>query len=165
MTERKAKQGISALLIVGIVFACMGAVYLAVGIAFFLWEREDVAVFLMSFGGLGLIFLIAGAICLFLEIRKRRRCNRLLSAGRYITAEITEVNICYTVRVNRRYPYVVICRYQDMEGNVHLFKSRHLFFDPAPLLKDRMVRVYVEDGNFKHYYVDIDEVLPNVVMH
>lgn len=164
MTERKAKQGISALLIVGLVFTGIGAIYLAVGIIISLWEK-NMLVFLISFGGIGLVFLIAGIICLLLEIRKRKRRNRLLNAGRYITAEITEVSISYAIKINRRYPYVVICRYEDGEGNVHLFKSRYLLFDPAPFLKDRMVRVYVEDGNFKHYYVDIDEVLPNVVMH
>ena len=54
-------------------------------------------------------------------------------------------------------------RYQDMYGNVHIFKSRDLYFDPTDLFKDQMVKVYVDGDNYKRYYVDIDEVLPNVI--
>lgn len=166
MTERKAKQGLSVCLIVGIVFTVMGAAYLGVGIFAFIREKgESDVLFQILFGGLGFVFLIAGLIFLFLEIRKRQRNNRLLRSGNYILAEISEIVWCTNIRVNSRHPYVAMCRYQDMEGNVHLFRSRYLYFDPEPLLKDRTVRVYVENGNFRHYYVDIDEVLPNVIRH
>lgn len=38
-------------------------------------------IFQVVFGGLGIVFLAAGLICLFLEIRKRRRSNRLIEYG------------------------------------------------------------------------------------
>lgn len=163
MPERKAKSGVSAFLIIGIVFTCIGAGYLAVGIAVFL-DGES-AFFKLIFGGLGLVFFITGLICLFGEIEKRCRNNRLLCSGNYILAEIAEVVWCTNIRINGRHPYMVMCQYRDMEGNVHMFKSRYLNFDPEPLFKDRMVRIYVENENFRHYYVDIDEVLPKVIQH
>lgn len=166
MTQRKAKSGMSVRLILGIILTIMGASYLGVGyMTFFRDVREEALIFQVIFGGLGIVFLAVGLICLFLEIRKRWRSNRLFKSGNYISAEISEVVWCTNIRINSRHPYQVMCRYQDMEVNVHIFKSRYLFFDPEPLLKDRMVRVYVENGNFGHYYVDIDEVLPNVTMH
>lgn len=169
MTKKKAKRGLTALLLVGIVFTTIGAAYLITTISIFLFGTEEgksESVFLLLiFGILGIFFLLIGGISIALEIRKRISYTRMLNAGNYITAEITEVSVCYNVRVNSRHPYVVVCRYQDMEGTVHLFKSRYLFFDPQPLLKDQYVRVYVDGQNFKNYYVDIDEVLPDVVVH
>lgn len=123
----------------------------------------DVRAFRAIFCGLGAVLLIVGLLCL--EIRTRVRNNRLINSGQYIMAEISELTMNYTVSVNRSHPYIVICRYQDMYGNIHLFRSRNLFFDPVPLLKDQMVRVYVEGEDYKHYYMDIDEVLPKVIRH
>ena len=166
MMERKAKTGISALLIAGIIFTCMGAIYLAVGICFHFFAVNEISlIFLYAFGGLGMLFFILGVIFLTLEIRKRLRFNRLLQSGNYITAEISEINLNYSVRINGRHPYVVVCRYQDMMGTIHLFKSRNLSFDPGTLFQGQTVKIYVDGEDFKHYYMDIDEVLPKIIQH
>lgn len=169
MTQRKAKRGLTVFLMIGIIFTAIGIGYLMAAIVIRLSavvrEKGESTFRVLIFGMLGVIFSIVGGIFLVIEIKKRIRDTKLLNAGNYITAEIVEINICYNVRMNYRHPYVVVCQYQDMEGNVHLFKSRYLYFNPEPLLKDRFVRVYVEAQNYKHYYVDIDEVLPNVVTH
>ena len=112
-----------------------------------------------------MIFLAIGLVFLVIKIRRKQRCNRLLQSGSYIMAEIAETKINYNVRINGKSPYVVECQYWDMAGNVHIFKSRCLYFNPESLFKDRMVRVYVEGDNYKNYYVDIDEVLPRVIRH
>ena len=52
-----------------------------------------------------------------------------------------------------------------MDGTVHIFKSRYLYYNPESLLKNNAVRVYVDNNNYKKYYVDIDEVLPKVENH
>ena len=165
--ERKSKTGLSALLIVGSVFTIVGASFLAIGLIIYyaLKEEEGAILFLLIFGGIGLLFFVLGVIFLIVELKKKLRNDKLLGAGNYVMAEVLEVTLNYNVAVNRRHPYIVRCRYQDMYGNVHIFKSRDLFFDPTDLLKDRMVKVYVDGENYKHYYVDIDEVLPNVIEH
>lgn len=165
--ERKSKTGLSALLIVGSIFTILGAVFLATGVIIYyaLKEEEGAILFLLIFGGIGLLFFVLGVIFLIVELKKKLRNDKLLGAGNYVMAEVLEVTLNYNVAVNRRHPYIVRCRYQDMYGNVHIFKSRDLFFDPTDLLKDRMVKVYVDGENYKHYYVDIDGVLPNVIEH
>ena len=165
--ERKSKTGLSALLIVGSIFTILGAVFLATGVIIYyaLKEEEGAILFLLIFGGIGLLFFVLGVIFLIVELKKKLRNDKLLGAGNYVMAEVLEVTLNYNVAVNRRHPYIVRCRYQDMYGNVHIFKSRDLFFNPTDLLKDRMVKVYVDGENYKHYYVDIDEVLPNVIEH
>ena len=162
--ERKAKTGPSALLIVGSVFTIVGAAFLAIGvITYFALKEDGIILFTLIFGGIGLLFFVLGLIFLIVVNRKMARNNKLLKEGNYVMAEIVEVSLNYNVTVNRRHPYIVRCRYQDMYGNVNIFKSRDLFFDPTDLLKDQMVKVYVDGENYKHYYVDIDEVLPNVI--
>ena len=165
--ERKSKTGPSALLIVGSVFTIVGASFLAIGLIIYyaLKEEERVILFLLIYGGIGLLFFVLGLIFLIVVAGKKARSDKLLNAGNYVMAQIMEVSLNYNVTVNRRHPYIVRCRYQDMYGNVHIFKSRDLFFNPTDLLKDRMVKVYVDGENYKHYYVDIDGVLPNVIEH
>lgn len=118
----------------------------------------DAGAFRAIFCGFGEVLLIASVLCLV--IRTRVRNNRLISSGQYIMAEISEITMNYD-----RHPYIIICRYQDRYGNIHTFRSRNLYFDPVPLLKDQMVKVYVDRDNFKFNYVDIDEVLPKVIWH
>ena len=165
--ERKSKTGISALFIIGSVFAFLGAVFLATGLIIYsaLKEEEGVVLFLLIFGGVGLLFFVLGLIFLIMEFGKKFRNDKLLKSGNYVMAEIFEVELNYNVTVNMRHPYVVRCRYQDSYGNVHIFKSRNLLFDPTDLFKDQMVKVYVDGENYKNYYVDIDEILPNVIEH
>lgn len=168
MEKKKAKMGTSAALIVGIVFFLMGVCFLPVGIAIYVTGKdsfEGAIIFLLVFGGLGLAFMIAGAIVLLCFINKKRRSDRLISEGNYVMAEIMEVTRNLNVRINNRHPYIVKCCYQDGYGNLHIFKSRNLFFDPRTILKDNMVRVYVDGENYNHYYMDIDEALPNIIEH
>lgn len=159
MEQRKAKGGWSVRLIMAIVFTSIGIVDIIVGRT----VREEniqgnVMVFRAVFGGLGSVLLAVGIICLIFEVRTRRRNNRMLNSGQYVLAEISEITMNYSIRINSRHPYIVKCRYQDMNGVVHVFQSRNLNFDPAPVLRDQMVRVYVDD-DFRHYYMDIDSIL------
>lgn len=167
--ERKAKTGMNVWLLIGIIFTIVGVSFsVTMVVVFFAFKDSDPMtfwLFLPIFGLMGVIFLVFGLILLTSQIRKKVRSNRLLNSGNYITAEITEVTMNYTVRINGRHPFVVKCIYQDMAGNVHIFKSRDLHFDPRELLKSQQVKVYVDGEDFKHYYVDIDEVLPKVINH
>lgn len=166
MERRKAKRGLTVFILESIIFSFVGIIFILVGGIIPAENIEgDAGAFRAIFCGLGAVLLIAGVLCLCLEIRTRVRNNRLISSGQYIMAEISEITMNYAVRVNSRHPYIIICRYQDRYGNIHTFRSRNLYFDPAPLLKDQMVKVYVDGENFKHFYVDIDEVLPKVIQH
>lgn len=40
-----------------------------------------------------------------------------------------------------------------------------LVFQSRTALQSPAVKVYVEGDNYKHYYVDIDEILPKVIRH
>lgn len=167
MTEnKKAKIGPDIFFIIGIIFFVMGAAYIGIGISTFFWSTgEGTALFRYIFGGVGLVLFVIGIVCLWSSIQKRKRMNHVLSAGKYVMADITGIDQYYNIRINGRHPYIVTCQYQDISGNVHIFRSRYLKYDPSPFLQNPMVRVYVDAENYKYYYVDIDEVLPNVIEH
>ena len=92
--ERKAKIGFDGVLIVGIVFAILGPILIAVGISVFLAvPGEGNIIFLSVYGSMGLIFLAIGLAFLVIKIRRKQQCNRLLQSGSYIMAEIAETKM------------------------------------------------------------------------
>ena len=162
--EKKAKIGLSASMIIGIVFTGMGVAFLTAGIVTgIILSAEGSNLFLMIFGGIGTAFLLMGLPFLVVAIRRRKQMNRVLKEGHYIMAEVCEVTRNYGVRVNNRYPFLIRCRYDDGRGNVHIFKSRNIFYVPDTLQVGCPVKVYVDPNNYKHYYMDIDEVMPKVI--
>ena len=170
--ERKAKMGLSAMMIVAITFTIIGITFLPIGIIAGMGSMAvdgSLSVFVMMFAGLGALFLTLGVIFLSLEIKKRNRCNRLLTEGYYILAEIIDVNKNFNVQYgNHGHPYVIKCGYTDENGTLHIFKSRNITRYPGNNLLGQQVRVYLDRNdynNFKNYYMDIDEILPNVVEH
>lgn len=170
--ERKVKMGLSAMMIVAITFTILGAAFLPIGIIAGMGLMQvdgDFIVFVLMFSGLGSIFLVLGIIFLILEMRRRNRCKHLLSGGYYIYAEVLDVNQNFHIQYgNHGHPYVVRCGYTDETGTLHIFKSRNLTKYPGNNLVGQQVRVYLDRNdynNFKNYYMDIDEILPNVVEH
>lgn len=170
--ERKVKMGLSAMMIVAITFTILGVTFLPIGIIAGLGLMQvdgSFSVFVIMFAGLGSIFLALGILFLVLELKKRNRCNRLLAEGYYIYAEVLDVNQNFNIQYgNHGHPYVVICGYTDETGTLHIFKSRNLKKYPGNNLIGQQVRVYLDRNdynNYKNYYMDIDEILPNVVEH
>ena len=129
----------------------------------------SLALFVIMFGGLGALFLALGITFFVLEIKKRGRCNRLLNEGYYIYAEVIEVSKNYNVQYGKHgHPYVIRCGYTDETGTLHIFKSRNINRYPGDNLIGQQVRVYLDRSdytNYKNYYMDIDEILPRVMEH
>ena len=170
--ERKVKMGLSAMMIVAITFTIIGATFLPIGIFAGIGLMSvdgDFIIFVAMFAGMGSIFLVLGITFLVLEIKKRNMSSRLLAEGYYIYAEVLDVNQNFNIQYgNHGHPYVVICGYTDENGTLHIFKSRNIRQYPGNNLIGQQVRVYLDRNdynNYKNYYMDIDEILPNVVEH
>ncbi len=163
-SKRKPKYACSALDIIGMIFAPLGLVFLLLGIGLRAGTGEGL--FLMVFGGIGGIFLLVGILFLLLMLQRIRMHQQLFAQGHYVMATVTSVMPNYNVRVNGRVPYIAECSYTDPDSGVlHLFQSRNIYFDPTAILMDAQVPVYVDQGNYRHYYVDVDAVLPEVQRH
>lgn len=165
--EKKVKMGMGALWCVSFVFALVGLSFLLVGGGLlFAPEGGEARTVARSFIPLGAAFLIGGG-CGFLVRRvKARRAAKMVASGRYLWAQIVEFRPNYNVRFNGRNPYLVVVRYTDGQGRHHVFKSESLMkLFPDPDLYGKQIKVYYEDPSFRHYYVDTQSLVNNVIEH
>ena len=164
--EKKARIGRSALLIIGIIYTGLGGIFVILGVALTALLRSDDGLMIgLIFGGIGGIFLILGIIFLIVEFCKKKRSDALLASGHYVLGEVVDIAANINVNVNGRYPYYIIVQYVDPHGVRHIFKSPSLRIFRDPELIGKKVKVYVGNDSFKHYYVDVDGILPQYVEH
>ena len=154
--------------IVGFVFLPMGLMFLLMG-ALLYWlgageDPDDPFIFLATFGSLGLVFAVIGAIMLAVEIHRRSAARRAIDGGRRVMGTVCDMQMRNNVRAGNRSPWVVCVRWEDEAGVVHIFRSRYLYFNPQGILTSDQVPVYIEE-NGGGYFVDIDAVLPEIRMH
>lgn len=164
--DKKAKLGLSALLIIGIIYTGLGGLFviLGIGLKVLLADGDGLMIGLI-FGGIGSIFLILGIVFLVLEFRRKKRADALLASGRYVWGEVVDIAANVNVNVNGRHPYYMIVQYIDPYGVRHIFKSPSLRIFRDPALMGKQVKVYIENDSYKHYYVDVDGILPGYVEH
>lgn len=164
--NRKAKLDLSAGFLLGTIFSPLGAIFLGVGISVAVIVGDHEAAMLgLIFSGLGAVFLGIGLICLGFALRKKRRQDALLQAGRYVWGEIADYQYNYNVSVNGRHAFVLMVRYFDPNGVIHFFKSRNLYKYSYTELIGQKVKVYVDERNYDNYYVSLEELPIMAVEH
>lgn len=162
----KKNTSMSAILIIGIVYTGIGAIFSLIGLGLFLFSQDpDGGIVGMVFTPMGLVFLALGIVFLVLEQRRRARNRALVEAGRYVWGEVVDCVPNLSVRINGRCPYMLLVRYTDPRGNDHLFKSGNLKIYRDPRLMGQQVRIYYENDSFRRYYVDAEPILPKVIEH
>lgn len=160
---KKAYEKHDIMFWLGLPYTILGGVFTAVGLVAGILSGEWI--FAVCFSGIGLIFLVLGIVFLSRERKKRQAAKRLYESGRYIWGEVVETTPNYNIRVNNRHPYVAKVRYVDAAGVIHIFTSGNLYRYPDFSVMHRQVKVYVEDDRYQAYYVDMDEILPDVQEH
>ena len=115
---------------------------------------------------MGLLFAVLGAIFLIIEIRRRRGIRRVFESGYSVKGTIAGYHPVMNVTINGRHPYVleIHVHHQDT-GTMDVYQSRYLSFVPDEELMGREVDVYIDRMGGKDYYVDIDAILPKVIVH
>mgnify|MGYP003305118113 CR=1 FL=1 len=164
--DRKVKLGLTPTGIVSLVFGLLGVIYFLIGIAIrcFPTEEDDLIAGLV-FTILGGAFLLAALILFLCVLAKKKRLQQLLRSGYYVWGEIVDIVPNYNVRVNNRHPYVILVRYADSRGDLHIFRSTNQKTYPDRSIIGKQVRIYCERNSFKHYYVELEGVLPRVIEH
>lgn len=114
-------------------------------------------IFPIAFGG---IFFIIGMCIMLPPIIKTKMQNKVKQYGELINAEIDDIDINYSMSVNGRHPYVIVCSWKDPNsGELYQFRSNNLWFDPEKLLEGRKtLEVYVDMQKPKKYYVDTSQI-------
>jgi hypothetical protein len=109
-------------------------------------------------GGIGIVFAPLGTV-LFVKGRKVQRQRKwLLEKGREVWAEIADVGVDFSMRINGRHPYVVHATWHDGgTGRTHVATSEHLREDPGPGLLGRThVRVLYDPADPDRNLMDLD---------
>lgn len=78
----------------------------------------------------------------------------LFENGVRLDAEVIFAEPNYSIRINGRSPYRIICRYTDPEGITHIFKSGNIYNMPVGSFVGETVAVFHKPGNLDKYLVD-----------
>lgn len=112
-----------------------------------------------AFLGVGGLLFLTGMGLILWEIRKQALRRRLLESGLRLNGEVAEIEINRRISSNRRHPYVVKCRCRMPDGTTQSVHSDSIWHNPQELLPGSFVPVYVDEQNYKRYYVDLSRVL------
>lgn len=126
--------------------------------------------FLFGFGGLVILIAIYGFI-------RQSKKEAIKMTGRKIEASIESFEEHYedndstttigtSVQIQRVVSYIIVCSYLDKPTNTrYVFRSEAVYKKP-PYSKDQYIGtpidVYVDETNFKKYYVDLDSWLEKI---
>ena len=159
------KRTVSALGIIGAVYAVIGSIFSILGGCFlYFGDEAELSIVGGVFTLMGAVFLILG--CIFLVIRgiRRKRDAALVAENRYIWAQICDITVNRNVQINGHSPVVFIARYSE-GGREHLFRSHNVRYYRDERLLGRQVRIFIPENGFKPYYMDVEELLPETIEH
>ena len=115
---------------------------------------------------MGIIFTCSGIIPMAVFFRRKANQNKVRTSGRVLYAAIDEIGYNKNFTVNGRHPYIIYSSYKDEYRDiVYRFKSGNLWTNPEPVLAvGSMIKVYVEEGNYKNYYVDAESMIQGKIV-
>lgn len=166
--ERKVKLGLTPAGIVSIAFGVLGLIYFILGMALSIFpaDEEDLTVGIF-FAILGGVFLLIALIIFLCTVFRKKHLQTIVEAGRYLWGEIVDILPIYNVQTtsNSSGTYVILVRYIDRYGRIHIFRSPVQKTYPDRSVIGKQVKIYYENESFKQYYVDLEGVLPPVIEH
>lgn len=109
----------------------------------------------MIVGALGTVFSLIGLALVFALGRKSSGDRRLKLHGQAIQTDFQGVERDTSYSVNGRHPFQVVTQWKNLStGEIHLFHSDHLWYDPTSHIKTGKITVYTERGNPGKYFMD-----------
>jgi hypothetical protein len=107
-------------------------------------------------GGLGTLFAGISAGVLIAIRRRETRKKWLMAYGTEIQAEFQSVERNTSLKVNGRSPWRIIAQWQNPEtGQLHVFNSENLWFDPTKHVTVKQVKVLLDPKNARRYHLDV----------
>lgn len=152
--------------IAGFVFTGVGALLIAFGLCcltdpvLLSSAKGDPIMLIVIFIAIGSIVTAIGGVILAVCIRDMLMCKKVFERGEYIVLPISDIRLDTTIHINMNYMYVIEAQYTDpISKNIYLFRSRRLTYNPSNRLITDHVNVYVNPPDYKHYYMDIDDIM------
>jgi UPF0716 family protein affecting phage T7 exclusion len=108
----------------------------------------------------GIISVFVGFLLLFLHHKRSKSKNRLLDEGKRLNTTFQKVIMTSD---NNKSSYKLVSTYKDPHSEVeYLFESKKIPFDPSERIHNHTIYVYVDEDNYKKYWMDIS-FLPKTV--
>ena len=121
----------------------------------------------LIFPGIGLLFFIIGLTGILIRMSKKKLEKRLKENGKLIYANYNETVLNTSYRINRRYPYNIICEWNNPSDNKkYIFKSKNIWINPEKIIIEKNIEqfpVYIDNNNMKKYFIDVDILTENVI--
>jgi hypothetical protein len=112
--------------------------------------------FVVIFGGVGIVACIASVIPFAVRSTRRRRMRRLLDIGRPIITTYHSVEKNMVTNVNGHNPFFVITQWRNpVSHELVQFRSPSLWDDPTAKASGRMITVVIDPNNFHRYVMDL----------
>jgi len=106
-------------------------------------------------GGLGSGFSLVGAALVFGWGRKKADPGIKLT-GMSIQTDVQGVERDANYREGGRHPFFVVTQWKNPStGEIHLFHSDPIWYDPTAHMKTGRITVYIERGNPEKYFMDL----------
>lgn len=143
----------------GLVFFFIGA-----GIGFHVYSSECVGcgftadyILPVVFMGIGLLDIAIISIWNFIIKKKAKKEKWLYENGQCVHAKFDSFEINRHLMVNNVNPFILVCHWKDdLSSEVHIFKSKNIWFDPYPHVdRSKTIDVYFDPSNVKSYVVDL----------
>jgi len=117
----------------------------------------------MVLGILGVVFTCPMIVLTIWQRASDQKDQWLRQNGQRIQAELKGVELNYSLEVNNRHPYRIVCQYFDpLRNQVHVFHSKNIWFDPTQFLPGRTIDVLF-DPDRPHRYLVETSFLPEKV--
>ena len=99
---------------------------------------------------LGLVLFIRGCIALI----RKKTWERLRQEGFPCKTDIVDCKLRPKGSSRSKDTYTLSCSYTDKNGDIRVFKSPVIFYDPREFISGKVI-VYVDGQNKKKYFMDI----------
>ena len=105
------------------------------------------------------VFAVVGIVIGAREWLAVQKARELVESGKYVWGKVVDVEMDTAIRVNGRYPSVLVVEHTRPDGTKCLYKSRSLFLPRDMYFPGSQVRVYISRVNEAVYHVDTDSLL------
>lgn len=117
----------------------------------------------LMLAGLGGVFFTTGFSLVLYTRTKHLKTAQLQVAGVAVKANYQSVERNASLTVNGKHPFKITAQWiNPATGELHIFESDNIWFDPTNYIKTEQLTVLIENGNPKKYSMDVD-FLPKMV--
>lgn len=107
-------------------------------------------------GGIGSVFALIAAGILYWRRRAAELAQYLRRHGTPIQTDFQNVELNTRLRVNGRHPWRIVTQWKNPStGELHLFHSDNLWFDPTSYISTKQLVVFLDRNNPKRYHMDV----------